>query len=314
MGGPEINRDNADSKVIWMEGKLVPYADAKVSVLSHSLHYGTAAFEGIRAYQSAKGGCALFRAEDHMKRFLESIKVLGASSMHTAFDLLRAAADVVKANDFQECYVRPLAYIDDSVRGLRLPDAPKAHIAIAAWNWGKYMGEEGQQRGVRAMTSSFRRPDISTAMSSAKLSAGYITGVLARREATRLGVEEAILLDPQGFVAEGSGENIFMVKDGVLSTPTKGYILPGITRHAILQIARDAGLTVVEEHITRNQLYVADEVFFTGTAVEVTPVREIDHHSIGDGHPGPVTRKLSEIFFKSTRGELSQYRHWLTQV
>jgi branched-chain amino acid aminotransferase len=314
MGGSENFASNADSKVIWMEGKLVPYSAASVPILSHSLHYGTAAFEGIRAYRTHDNGTAIFRAEDHMRRFLDSISILGVSSLYTTFDLLRAAADVVKANEFAHCYLRPIAYIDDSVRGLKLPENPKAHIAIAAWPLGKYMGEEGHQRGVRAMISTFRRPDISSAMSSAKLSAGYITGVLARREATRIGMDEAILLDPQGFVAEGSGENLFMVKDGVLSTPPKGYILPGITRNSVIQIARDLGLTVHEESINRNQLYLADEVFFTGTAVEVNAIREIDHHRIGEGSPGPVTRQLSDLFFQCTRGELPQYRHWLTPV
>jgi len=305
---------NADSQVIWMEGKLVPYADAKVHVLSHSLHYGTGAFEGIRAYKTADGRTAIFRAEEHFQRFFESVHSLGLSCKYTVSDLIAATCETIKANDFKECYVRPLAYLDDSVRGLKLPDDPKALVAIACWGWGKYMGDDGQNKGIRIMTSTYRRADISTSLPLAKLTGNYITSVLARREATKNGMDEALLLDQQGFVAEGSGENIFLVKNKEIVTPPIDYILPGITRDCVFQIAKGMGYTVRESRITRNQLYVADELFFSGTAVEVTPIREVDHHKIGDGKPGPIFKQIFETFFKTVQGEVPKYASWLKYV
>lgn len=307
-----MTKSHADSKVIWMEGKLVPYAEANVHILSHTLHYGTGAFEGIRAYETADGRTAIFRAEEHFKRFFDSVKSLGMECPYTVADLVQASCDTVKANGFKECYLRPLAYLDDSVRGLKLPDSPKVLTAIATWMWGKYMGNDGQKNGVRVMTSTYRRADVATSFPLAKLTGAYITSVMARREATKNGLDEAILLDPQGFVGEGSGENIFVVKDGSITTPPTKYILPGITRNSAIELARHLGYTVKEENITRNQLYLADEVFFTGTAVEVTPIREIDHHKIGEGKPGPVTLKLLDLFFKVARGENADFRKWLT--
>lgn len=305
---------NADSQFIWMDGKLTPYADAVVSVLTHSLHYGTAIFEGIRAYETARGDTAIFRATEHFQRFFDSMKTLGYHCSYTASDLLRATSETIKANQFRECYVRPLAYLDDTLRGLKLSDQPKCKVTIATWKWGKYMGDDGHKNGVRVAVSSFRRPDVSSGMTWAKLSGNYLTSVLARRESTKLGLDECLLLDPNGFVAEGSGENIFIVKNGVLYTPPTGYILPGITRDCVMTIAKDMGLTVREENITRNQLYVADEAFFTGTAVEVTPIREVDHYKIGEGKPGPITKNIADTFFKTVRAESSKYSHWLTMV
>jgi len=307
-------KSNADGKFIWVEGRLVPYEDAKIHVLSHSFHYGNAAFEGIRAYQTASGDTAIFRGPEHFQRFVDSIKALGYTSSYTPTDYLRASCECIKANGFQECYIRPIAFLDDSFRGLKLPESPRVINAIAVWKWGKYMGDEGQKNGIRVAVSTLRRPDISSALTWAKLTGNYITSVLARQEATQNKFDEAILLDPEGFVAEGSGENIFVVKDKKILTPHTGYILPGITRDSVIQLARDMGYEVVEQNITRNQLYIADEVFFTGTAVEVTPIREVDHHRIADGRPGPVTRALFEAFFKCVRGESEKYRGWLTQV
>jgi branched-chain amino acid aminotransferase len=195
-----------------------------------------------------------------------------------------------------------------------MPDNPKVLTAIATWNWGKYMGSEGQRNGVRVMISSFRRPDVSSALTFAKLSGGYMTSVLARREASKSGFDECILLDPHGYVAEGSGENVFMAKNGILYTPPPGHILPGITRDSVIELAAHAGIEVREQQITRNQLYLADEIFFTGTAVEVTPIREVDHYKIGSGKPGPITQRLSDMFFKSVHGELPEFKKWLTQV
>ncbi len=308
MGG------NADSKVIWMDGKLTPYDQAHVHVLSHSLHYGTGAFEGIRAYASTDGRTSIFRATEHFQRFIDSVQAIGCVCPFTISDMTEATAEVIRQNAFKECYIRPLAYIDDTIRGLKLPDEPKVHVAIAGWNWGKYMGDQGQKVGVRVAVSTYRRPDHSTSLPYAKLTGGYLTSVLARREATKNGMDEAILLDQHGFVAEGSGENIFVVKDGVISTPPPGSILPGITRASVMEIARASGYTVIERQVTRNELYLADEVFFTGTAVEVTPIREVDHRRIGTGAPGPITRNLFEFFFKVLRGDAPEYRRWLTYV
>lgn len=305
---------NADSQIIWMDGKLVPYAEANIHVLSHSLHYGGAAFEGIRAYKTHDGKTAIFRAKEHFDRFLDSIHSLNYFSNYTGADFISASCELIKTNGFKECYVRPLAYLDDSYRGLKLPTKVESRIAIATWNWGKYLGDEGLKNGIRIATSTFRRPDISTSMTWAKLSGNYLVSVQARREAVQNGFDEALLLDPNGFVAEGSGENFFLVKDGVIHTPTTGFILPGITRDSVMTIARDAGFTVKECNITRNQAYLADELFFTGTAAEVTPIRELDRHPIGSGKPGPITQKLSEIFFRVVSGQESRYQKWLTYV
>lgn len=305
---------NADSQTLWMNGKFVPYAEANIHVLSHSLHYGGAAFEGIRAYQTHDGKTAIFRAKEHFDRFLDSIHSLNYFSNYTGSDFINVSCELIKKNGFKECYVRPLAYLDDSYRGLKLPTKVESQIAIATWNWGKYLGDEGLKNGIRIATSTFRRPDISTSMTWAKLSGNYLVSVQARREAVQNGFDEALLLDPNGFVAEGSGENIFLVKNGVLYTPATGFILPGITRDSVIQIARDAGLTVKESNITRNQAYLADELFFTGTAAELTPIRELDRHPIGTGKPGPITQKLSEIFFNVVSGREKRYEKWLTYV
>ncbi len=305
---------NADSQIIWMEGKMIPYSDAKVHILSHSLHYGTGVFEGIRAYRTADGRTAIFRAEEHFQRFFDSIRALGLHCPYTISDLIQASCDTVRANEFKECYIRPLAYLDDSIRGLKLPDNPKALVAIATWAWGKYMGDDGQTKGIRIQTSTYRRADVSTSLPLAKLTGGYITSVLARREATKNGLDEALLLDPQGFVAEGSGENLFLVKNKEILTPPVQFILPGITRDSVFQIAKHLGYSVREANITRNQLYLADELFFSGTAVEVTPIREVDYRPIADGRPGPISRQLQETFFKTVQGEVPRFNSWLRYV
>ncbi len=305
---------NADSKFIWMEGKLTPYAEATVHVLSHTMHYGTGAFEGIRVYKTQGGQSAIFRPTEHYQRFLDSIKTLGCETPYTLQDLTRASGEVVKANGFKECYLRPLAYLDDRSRGVKLPDSPHALIAIAAWEWGKYLGDDGQLNGIRVRVSSFRRAESGSAMSSAKLTGNYVTNVLARREATRCGMDEALLLDADGYVGEGSGENLFMVKNGELFTPPTGAILPGITRDSVIQLCKHLGYSITERQLTRNDLYLADELFFTGTAAEVTPIRELDNYKIGAGKAGPFTRKLMDAFFKCVQGEIPEFRKWLEPV
>lgn len=307
-------KSNADSKYIWMEGKLVPYAEANVHILTHSFHYGAAPFEGLRAYATSDGSTAMFRAVEHYQRFLNSIRVMGYHTPYALPELIEASRECIKANGFKECYVRPIAYVDDSVRGLTLPEFSQCLTAICMWDWGKYLGEEGQRHGIRIMISNYRRADVASCLHGAKLTGNYITSVLARRDAAQHGFDEALLLDAQGFVAEGSGENIFVVKGGVISTPPVGAILPGITRDSVIRLGKDAGYTVYERPLTRSELYFADEIFFAGTAVEITPIREIDFHRIGDGKPGPITRQLTNQFFKCTRGEVPKYREWLTQV
>jgi branched-chain amino acid aminotransferase len=297
-----------------MDGELKPFQDANVHVLSHSLHYGSAAFEGVRAYKTADGRTAIFRAREHMERFAKSARIFGSELQYNADQLVEAMSATIRANGFDECYVRPLAYIGHASRGLKLPPNPRMHVAIAVWQWGKYLGAEVMAKGIKACVASFRRPDIASALPWAKLSGNYLNSIMARREATLAGCDEAILLDQQGFVAEGSGENIFVVENGVLLTPPTGSILLGITRDAVIQLARDAGLTVREHGITRNQLYDADEVFFTGTAAEVTPVTTIDGRRIGRGEPGRVTGTLASAFERAVRGELSSRRAWLTYV
>jgi len=303
-----------DSRVIWIDGKLVPYADATIHVLSHTLHYGTGAFEGMRAYQLADKRTAIFRAREHFQRFIDSVRVFGGTVSHGVDALTQASAEVIRANGFRECYIRPLAFIGDDFRGLKLPPTVELRTAIATWDWGKYLGAEGQQKGIRVRVSSLRRPDVSSAMSMAKITGAYVTSVLARREATLAGVDEALLLDPEGFVAEGSGENLFVVKDGRLSTPPTGFILPGITRDCTIHLARDRGIEVTERRITRNEVYVADEVFFTGTAAEVTPIREVDGLAVGRGCPGPVTARLLEAFFQCVQGKDPGHTDWLTPI
>ncbi len=303
-----------DSTYIWMNGKQVPFKDAQVHVLTHSLHYGSAAFEGIRAYKTTKGETAIFRMREHMVRFEESAAMFGGVIPYSVDDLTKATRELIKANGFDECYIRPLAYIGNESRGLKLPPSPTMQVAIATWRWGKYLGADAMAKGIKVCIASFRRPDIASSMPWAKLSGNYLNSIMARREATLNGCDEAILLDQHGYVAEGSGENIFVVKDGELLTPPPQGVLLGITRASIMELARVTGLTVREHVISRNQLYRADEIFFTGTAAEVTPVTTVDGYKIGTGVPGPVTRKLADLFERCIRGDEQEYRKWLTIV
>lgn len=304
----------AQPSLVWIDGELKPFKDAKVHILTHSLHYGTAAFEGIRAYRTTNKKTAIFRAREHFERFFNSMKVLGYTSHFSINELIEASKKCISENGLHECYIRPIAFVGEDYLGLKLPKEVPVHIAIAVWDWGKYLGNEGIEKGVRTMVSSYRRMDISSSLPWAKISGPYIISVLARREAALHNHDEAILLDPNGFVAEGSGENIFIVKNGVLLTPLNYNILPGITRATIIELAKDLGFLVEETLIPRNELYLADEVFFCGTAAEVTPIREIDGISIGTGKVGPITQKISEYFFRCVHGELEKFSHWLTIV
>ena len=305
---------DSDSKFIWMDGKLIPFDAAQVHVLSHSLHYGSAAFEGIRAYQTKDGRTAIFRAAEHMHRFERSTRIFGGSLPYTSVQLITAMRELVKANGFTACYLRPLSYIGNETRGLKLPPEPTMRVALASWEWGKYLGTDALTNGIKVCVASFRRPDVASALPWAKLSGNYLNSIMARREASLNGYDEAILLDHQGFVSEGSGENIFIVQRGELLTPAAGGVLLGITRDCIFAFAKQAGLTVKEQAITRNQLYEADEVFFTGTAAEITPITNIDGHRIGNGKPGPISLKMAKVFEDCTTGVMKGYEDWLTYV
>jgi branched-chain amino acid aminotransferase len=298
---------------IWMDGTMVPYDEAKVHVLTHSLHYGLAVFEGMRCYRCDDGRSAIFRAREHLRRLVDSAHIVEMPLPYSLEELLKACADVVRVNRLTECYLRPIAFYGEGEMGLSAR-GNKTHVAIAAWPWGAYLGKDSVEKGVRLKTSSFVRFHHNSMMPAAKASGHYVNSILAGYEARRNGYDEALLLDTEGFVAEGSGENIFVVRDGIVHTPPLTSILPGITRDAVIRILREMGTTVVEEHFARDYIYIADEAFMTGTATEVTPVRELDDRRIGSGMPGPLTRKVQDIFQRAVRGRDSAYPDWLYYV
>lgn len=300
------------SEYIWLDGELVPYDEATVHVLTSSLHYGYGAFEGIRAYKS-QNGPAIFRLYEHLQRFVNSARVLGMEAFPYSVEELRQAThDTVRANGFQACYIRPLLYFKGTF-GLNLDEA-QPYVSISTWEWEAYLGEEGMENGVHLGVSSFTRHHANVNMTKAKITGNYANSVLAKTEAARNGFDEAIMLDPEGCVAECTGENLFLVKDGVVYTPPRAVILEGITRDSIMTLASDRGFPVVEEKISRDQLYIADEVFVCGTAAEVTPVSRIDHRTIGQGQRGPVTEELQRLYFKTVKGEGSHSEDWLDYV
>lgn len=301
------------SEKIWIDGEMVPYDEANVHILTHSLHYGLAVFEGMRCYQCADGRSAVFRGREHIRRLFDSAHILEMKIPFGQGELLKSCADVIRVNRFAECYVRPIAFYGAGEMGLSAR-GNKVRVAIAVWRWGAYLGEESVKRGVRLKTSSFVRFHHNSLMTHAKASGQYINSILAGYEARRSGYDEALLLDVDGFVAEGSGENIFVVRDGKVRTPPVSSILPGITRDAVIRILRDSGIQVSEELFPRDALYIADEVFMTGTAAEVTPVREVDDRQVGLGRPGPITVKLQEAFGAALRGREPRYREWLYYV
>ena len=296
---------------IWIDGKLVAFEDAKVHVLTHALHYGIGVFEGIRAYRTADGRSAVFRLREHLQRLYDSAHVVLMDVPISLEQLEQACLEVLRANKLAEGYLRPLAFFGAGSMGVGATNP--VQVMVAAWPWAAYLGDEGLKKGIRAKVSSFTRLHVNVNMVRAKVSGQYVNSFLANREAALAGYEEAILLDTEGYVAEGSGENIFIVKGGVLQTPPlSSPVLAGITRDTVLRLARDLAVPVREEKFTRDTMYLADELFMTGTAAEVTPVREVDNRRIGRGEPGPVTRKLQEAFFRAVRGEEPRYREWLT--
>jgi branched-chain amino acid aminotransferase len=303
--------DQAD--LIWHNGELVAWEDAKVHVLSHGLHYGTGVFEGIRAYET-DGGTAIFRHQDHIDRLFRSAEAYYMPIPFTPEELRRAGHQLLIENGLRECYVRPIAFRGYGVMGLLPLEAP-VDVSIAAWPWGAYLGEDSKEVGIRAKIASWRRMSGDSFVPESKATGQYLNSILAKIEATKAGYEEAILLDQRGFVAEGSGENIFLVKDGTIHTPSlAGGILEGITRNSVMQIARDLGYEVIERDITRTELSQADELFATGTAAEIAAIRELDDHAIGSGHRGPVTAELQRVFEDAIRGRESRYAAWLDHV
>ncbi|MEG0001346.1 MAG: branched-chain amino acid transaminase [Comamonas sp.] len=298
---------------IWMDGQLVEWRDAKVHVLTHTLHYGCGAFEGVRAYETDKG-TAIFRLEDHTKRLFNSAKILRMNIPFTQEQVNAAQVEVVRANKLASCYLRPLTWIGDKKLGVS-PKGNDIHLMVAAWAWGAYLGEEGMARGIRVKTSSYTRHHVNITMSQAKAVSNYTNSILANTEALDDGYDEALLLDAAGFVSEGSGENIFIVKDGVVVTPDlSAGALNGITRNTVFAICKDLGLEVQQRRITRDEVYISDEAFFTGTAAEVTPIRELDRIAIGAGSRGPITQKIQAAFFDIVNGRNPKYAHWLTLV
>ena len=298
------------TEYIWFDGKMVPSDQARVHVLTHALHYGSAIFEGIRAYACADGSSAVFRLEDHCKRLLNSAKILRMEVPYNAEQLAKACVETLQANKLKEGYIRPLSFVGYGEMGVYPGNNPVQTI-VAAWPWGAYLGPEALEKGIRIKTSSFARSHVNTSMSKAKASGNYINSILAKVEAKEDGYDEAIMLDTNGFVSEATGENVFIVRDGIIKTTPWTSILGGITRESIMALARDLGYTVEEQQFTRDEFYIADEAFFSGTAAEITPIRELDHRQIGVGHAGPVTKHLQQEFFKIVKGQNPKYASWL---
>ena len=304
----------AKADFIWMDGKLVPWGDANVHVLTHTLHYGVGAFEGIRAYRTVDGRGAIFRLRDHLSRLFDTAAMMLMPMPFSLEELEAACLDTLRANDLREAYLRPLAYIAEGRMGLYAFDN-ETRVAIATWTWGAYLGDEGLAKGIRATVSSFTRHHTSSTLSKGKVCGHYVNSIMAKRQAMLDGYDEAIMLDTHGKVSEATGENIFVVRGDAVKTPDySSSILGGITRDSILQVGRAMGFNMLEAPISRDELFLADEVFMTGTAAEVTPVREVDHRTVGTGRPGPVTKALQARFFDIVRGNCDGYEHWLTFV
>ena len=304
--------DDRDGK-IWMDGQMVDWRDAKIHVLSHTLHYGCGAFEGVRAYKTSQG-TAIFRLEEHTQRLFNSAKILRMNIPFSVQDVMQAQRAVVRENNLESGYLRPLTWIGSQKLGVS-PKGNKIHIMVAAWAWGAYLGEEGMKRGIRVKTSSYTRHHVNITMTQAKAVSNYTNSILANMEALDDGYDEALLLDASGFVSEGAGENIFVIKDGVVYTPDlSAGALNGITRNTIFHICKDLGLELVQKRITRDEIYISDEAFFTGTAAEVTPIRELDRVQIGIGSRGPLTEKIQSAFFDIVNGRNPKYAGWLTLV
>ncbi len=302
---------NRDGK-IWMDGKLIEWRDANIHVLTHSLHYGMAVFEGVRAYKTDKGP-AIFRLPEHTKRLMNSAKIFQMKVPYDYDTLLEAQKAVIRENKLDSGYIRPLIWIGSERLGISAKDNT-IHAMIAAWPWGAYLGEDGINKGIRVKTASFTRHHVNVSLVRAKASGYYINSILANQEAVSNGYDEALLLDTEGFVSEGSGENVFIVRDNKIYTPDLASCLDGITRNSVITLAEDLGFKVIEKRITRDEFYTCDEAFFTGTAAEITPIRELDNRTIGSGVRGPVTTQLQSLFFDVVAGKTAKYTNWLTYL
>lgn len=295
---------------LWMDGAIIPFEQARVHVLTHTLHYGYGVFEGIRAYKRSTGESHVFRLKEHVDRLFESAHILGLEMPYSRGEIAEACIEVLKANDFDEAYLRPIAFLGDEAMGLGAL-GNKVHVAIATWKWGAYLGEEGLKNGIRCKISSFSRMHVNVNMVKGKICGQYVNSVIAKREVMNAGYDEAIMLDTQGYVSECTGENLFMVKNGrIITAPYGSSILGGITRDTILALAADLDVVVEERRFTRDELYVADEIFLCGTAAEVTPVREVDDRRVGNGRPGEITARISEAFFGTVRGDHDTHPEW----
>ncbi|OGP93145.1 MAG: branched chain amino acid aminotransferase [Deltaproteobacteria bacterium RBG_16_47_11] len=295
---------------IWMDGKLIPWEEANVHILTHSLHYGLAVFEGIRCYLCKDGKSAVFRLREHVDRLFDSAQIGDIKIPFSKKDIAEACKETLRVNQLKEGYIRPIVFIGEGVMGVYPGDNP-IRVAIITWSWGAYLGDEALEKGIRVKVSSYNRHHVNVMMTKAKICGNYVNSVLAKREVMKMGYDEALMLDTEGYVSEASGENIFMVRNGILKTTPLTSILPGITRDSVIQIAKAKKIAMLEERFTRDELYTAQEAFFTGTAAELTPIREVDDRIIGDGKPGLVTRELQATFFDIVKGKNSEYREWL---
>jgi len=301
------------AKKIWMDGKFVDWDGANVHILTHTLHYGLGVFEGIRCYLCADGRSAIFRLPEHVERLFNGAHAVLLNIPFSREEIIAAILETLRVNGQKAGYIRPLVFIGDGAMGLHPQNNP-VRVAVVTWPWGAYLGEEGLAKGIRAKVSSYIRHHVNIMMTKTKTCGNYVNSILAKLEVTKDGYDEAIMLDTEGYICEASGENIFIVRHGRMKTPPLTSILPGITRDSVMTIARDLGLVVEEQRFSRDELYMADEAFFTGTAAEITPIREVDRRTIGKGEPGPVTKKLQEIFFQVVKGAKPEYQRWLTYV
>jgi branched-chain amino acid aminotransferase len=299
--------------LIWFDGKLVPWRDAKVHVLTHTLHYGMGVFEGVRAYETESRGTCIFRLKEHTNRLFDSAKIMNMVIPFSKDEINEAQRAAVRENKLPSAYIRPMVFLGSEAMGLRAKGLT-VHVIVAAWSWGAYMGEEALKTGIKVRTSSYTRHHVNISMTRAKANGHYINSMLALNEALSGGADEALLLDPEGYVAEGSGENIFVVRDNIIYTPELTACLNGITRNTIFHLAKELGYVVIEKRITRDEIYIADEAFFTGTAAEVTPIRELDDRTIGAGKRGPITERLQNLYFDLVKGRSKLHQEWLTPV
>jgi len=297
-------------KLIWLDGKLIPWADANVHILTHSLHYGLGVFEGIRAYKCENGKTAVLLLKEHVQRLINSCHIAGIKLPYSNNEVCEAIKQLLTENGLDEAYIRPLVFIGDGAMGIHPKDNP-IRLSISAWSWGAYLGDDGLNKGIKAKVSSYTRMGVNSFMTKAKICGNYVNSIQAKIEATSMGFDEALLLDSEGYLAEGTGENIFIVRDGKLKTPPLTSILEGFTRNCIIQLAKDTNITIEQQRFTRDELYIADEVFLTGTAAEITPVREIDFRQIGNGKPGKITKKMQSTYFDIIRGKNKKYSEWI---